>query len=179
MHGIILCELQRYGRARLGASGWNKVLEQAQLGGTTYLMGASYPDEHVIALVQAAAGIAGQPPVVLLEDFGEFIAPTLVTIYKPLVKPDWKTLDVIEHAEASIHAAVRRRETAATPPRLAVRRESPTVAVLTYSSQRRMCAVAKGIARGLAKHYGERLTISEGACMATGAPACLIRFQVG
>ena len=100
-------------------------------------------------------------------------------VYKSLLDPGWKTLDLIEHTEESIHTVLRARDDAAEPPHLSVRRDGPRVAVLTYRSHRRLCAVAKGIAHGVAAHFGERLSITEEACMAGGAPACTLRLQVG
>jgi predicted hydrocarbon binding protein len=179
MHGLILVELQRYARGSLGADGWQKVLAEAGLQDRRYRIHASYPDQEAAALVQAAVRVTGQPAATLLEDFGEFVAPSLLMIYKVLIEPDWKTLDLIEHTEDSIHTALRDTEPAASPPALAVERVSPTAAVLTYRSPRRMCALAKGIAKGIATHYGERLTITDTACMSAGAPACRIEFRVG
>jgi hypothetical protein len=179
MHGIILSELQRYGRGKLGATGWQKLLAEAGLSGRNYMMNTAYPDKEVAALVAGAVRVTGLPKATLLEDFGRFIAPTLLMVYKSMVRPDWKTLDLIEHTEASIHTVLRARDDATEPPRLSVRRDGPRVAVLTYRSHRRLCAVAKGIAHGVATHYGERLSITEEACLADGAPACTLRLQVG
>jgi predicted hydrocarbon binding protein len=177
MHGLILSELQRYGRSRLGVDGWRTVLAKADLRGSIYLTNATYPDKHVAALVQAASQMTGWPAEALLEDFGKFVAPSLFTVYKAFIKPEWKTLDLIEHTEASIHTALRMKEPGADPPQLVVRRESATSAVLAYRSPRRMCALAIGIAKGVADHYRERLVVAELACMSRGAPACRIHFR--
>jgi predicted hydrocarbon binding protein len=179
MHGLILSELQRYARGRLGADGWQKLLAEAGLQDRRYRVHASYPDQDAAALVQAAVRVTGQPAATVLEDFGRFVASSLLLVYKALIKPDWTTLDLIEHTEESIHTALRASDPAAEPPALEVERVSPTAAVLTYRSPRRMCALAKGIALGIAAHYGERLTITEAACMSTGAPACRMEFRVG
>lgn len=46
--------------------------------------------------------------------------------------------------------------------------------VITYTSRRRLCAVAKGIMRGVGRHYREELTIEETTCMLSGAAACTL-----
>lgn len=46
--------------------------------------------------------------------------------------------------------------------------------VVTYRSKRKMCPVAKGIVKGVAAHYGERILITEPSCMLHGAGACEI-----
>lgn len=42
-----------------------------------------------------------------------------------------------------------------------------------------MCAVAKGIAKGMAAHFGERLRMDERSCMLEGAAECVIVLRVG
>ena len=68
------------------------------------------------------------------------------------------TLDVIEHTEQTIHRVVRRRQPGALPPRLRTVRVGPKMVILTYDSPRRLCAVARGIARGVAARFAEALT---------------------
>jgi hypothetical protein len=48
---------------------------------------------------------------------------------------------------------------------------------MTYDSPRRLCAVARGIARGVAKKFQEMLTIRDQRCMHRGDPACIIVFR--
>jgi hypothetical protein len=72
------------------------------------------------ALISAAARMSGQPDTVVLEDFGVFLALPLMNMYKHLIPGDWKTLDVIEKTEETIHHVVRganpRRETSCVKP---------------------------------------------------------------
>jgi predicted hydrocarbon binding protein len=41
-----------------------------------------------------------------------------------------------------------------------------------------MCAIAKGIATGLAAHYGETVRITETSCMHKGDPECTISVRL-
>jgi Haem-NO-binding len=88
------------------------------------------------------------------------------------IKPDWKTLDLIAHTEETIHHMLRNEGSQTNPPRLQCRRASPDAVVVTYDSPRKMCTLAKGIIKGIAKHYGERVTIGEPTCMLKGEIAC-------
>jgi hypothetical protein len=163
MHGLILSELKHFAEASFGNEAWRELLRDAGLGERVYMPGEIYPDAEVVAIVGAAAKRAGTDPQVILEKFGEFIAPTLMRVYKPYIKPAWKTLDMIENTEANIHRAVRLRDPGAAPPELKVRRVSPREVVIIYESNRKMCAVARGIARGVAKHYNENVEASRPA----------------
>jgi predicted hydrocarbon binding protein len=178
MHGIILAELQKFGTARFGAAGWTQVRDKAGLGSKTYLVSKTYPDAEAMALVSAAAAVSGTPVGALLEDFGEFIVPGLLAIYGPLVKKEWKTLDLIEHTEETIHKVVRLQNPGAAPPALVTQRPSAQEVVITYTSTRKMCGVAKGIARGIAAHFKEGVAISESTCMLRGDPACAISIRL-
>ena len=89
MHGIIFSELQRYVDKKLGPGAWRKLLPEAGLGARTYLVTSSYPDAEAVALVTTASRLTNLPVAAILEDFGEFIVPSLLSIYKPLVKKDW------------------------------------------------------------------------------------------
>lgn len=50
--------------------------------------------------------------------------------------------------------------------------------VITYSSERKLCAVAKGIVKGIGAHFQERISIRESECMLKGAPACRISVKL-
>jgi len=178
MHGLILTELKRFSEAGNNNGTWTQLLHEAGLAGRTYVTGETYPDMEVAALVGATARHRGTDVQTVLEQFGEFIATTLMSVYRPFIKPEWKTLDMIEHTENNIHRAVRLGDPMAVPPRLKVRRVSPTEVVVIYESERRMCALAKGIARGIAKHYGERIVTSDLTCMLKGQASCTIAIKL-
>lgn len=179
MHGIIFAELKKFVGTRLGDGAWDNLMRESGLGAKVYLAAASYPDTDAVALVTTASRITGLPAMALLEDFGEFIVPDLVQMYGALLDPTWRTLDTIEKTENTIHSVVRMRNKGAEPPQLKVTRTGPDEVVLEYSSARKMCGVAKGISRGLAKHFGERIVIDEKSCMHQGAPRCDISIRKG
>ena len=177
MHGIIFSELRKYGVARAGDKGWEAIVTKAGLSTNLYTPIGEYPDAEVVALITAASAVIGRPVNTILEDFGEFLAPSLVAMYVHLLKPSWKALDVIENTEETIHTVVRRKNKGAHPPLLKVTRISPEEAVLIYDSPRRMCAIAKGIGRGVGNHFQEKLLITEPRCMHNGATSCEIHFR--
>lgn len=143
-----------------------------------YLPIQEYPDDDMIALVGAASRTLDLPAETILEEFGKFIAPSLVGLYRTLVKPEWKTLDLLENTEQTIHTVVRARNRGARPAKLQVVRTGENSVDLTYHSERRLCAVAKGIVQGVATHYGETVEITETTCMQKGAKACKMEVKV-
>ena len=178
MHGIIFSELRKYVDTTLGNGAWTATLADAGLANKLYLPIQEYPDTDVFALVNSASRTTGLGIPVILEDFGQFIAPALLGLYRTLVKPEWKTLDLLENTEQTIHSVVRARNPGAKPAELSAVRVAPDLVDLTYFSQRRLCPVAKGIVKGIARHYDETITINETECMHEGAAACRMEVRV-
>ena len=178
MHGFILFEMRGYVTAKLGAESWKVLLKEAGLTGKEYVNYREYPDEEVVALVATASRITGLEVPAILEDFGIYLAADLMRIYRPLVRPEWKLLDFLEHVEESVHGVVRSRNRQARPPGLRAIREAPDRVVVVYSSGRRLCALAVGIVHGLSAHYGEPITVDHETCQQRGAAACHIGVRV-
>jgi hypothetical protein len=173
MHGVVFSELRKYVDARLGAAAWNGLLTAAGLGQRLYLPVTEYPDEELVAIVSAASRTTGMPVDALQQDFGTFAAPNLIGMYKSLIKPTWRALDVLENTEQTIHTTVRRRNPGAAPPKLHITRTGDEV-VIRYTSARKMCAFGKGLIAGIAKHFGDTVAIDETSCMCRGSAECRI-----
>lgn len=171
MHGSIFFSFKRFVTDRDGAAGWAAVIQSAGVRGW-YLATESYPDEELLLLVQATGAREGRSPVAILEDFGAAILPTLLSMYGAFMKPEWRTLDLLLNTESVMHKAVRLLDLNAAPPRLKARRISASEVELEYNSERRLCAFAIGICRGVAAHYGEAIAVEQPACRETGASAC-------
>jgi hypothetical protein len=177
MHSLMFAELQKYAEAQHGAGTWLKLLEKAGLGDRIYLPVQEYPDADLMALLLAAASMAGKPVAGVVEDFGEFIVPSLMKMYGHLLKPAWKAIDVIDHTEGTVHAVVRVKNAGAKPPQVKTKRVSPEEVLLIYASPRQLCALAIGIGRGLGKHFQESIEAREAMCMHKGADRCEITFR--
>jgi hypothetical protein len=178
MHGSIFLELQNYVGAKLGAGAWSSLLSAAGMNGREFDMLSEYPDADLARLVTTASTSTGTPASVLLEDFGAFIAPDLLEMFWGSIDPQWRTLDVIEHTEDTIHKVVRIKNPGAHPPELKTTRPRPDEVLVEYRSARRLCQVAKGIVRGLALHFGETVVIHETDCMHSGQERCLISVRL-
>jgi hypothetical protein len=179
MHGLIFAELKRFVDEGHGPGVWDALLRESGIGAKIYLTMEVYPDEELVRLATTASALTGSPLGDILEAFGESLAPTYFKLYGHLLKPEWRTLDVIEHTEQSIHRVVRIKNPGARPPELRCIRMSSVEVLLVYNSPRRMCAVAKGIARGVATHFSETIRISETTCMLRGATDCRITIKLG
>ena len=97
-------------------------------------------------------------------------------MYDFMVKPEWRTLDLIEHTEGTFHVTVIKRR-GAQPPQLVCQRLGPDQLLMVYTSPRKMCALAEGVAQAIAIHYNEKIEIKHEPCMLNGSPKCEIIFK--
>jgi hypothetical protein len=160
MHGIIFKEMQRYVSKKFGLPAWYALLKRVALDQQLYLPTQHYPDEEITALIAGVSRLSGQPVPATLEDFGEFLVPNLLQVYGSMINSGWRTLDLLEHTENTMHRVVRFVDQSAHPPRLLCTRTGPDEVVLHYASARNMSSLGMGIVRGFARHYGERVTIT-------------------
>jgi hypothetical protein len=177
VHGFIFAEIRDFVTSGLGAATWRSLLKKAELGDREYETFLEYPDKEAVQIVVTASEMTGKTVAEILEAFGTFLGPHLLKAYRPLIDPSWKTLEFLENTEETIHRVVRSRNRQAKPPALSWKRTAPDEVVLTYSSPRKMCPLAKGIALGVAQSYGEELEVDESTCMHRGDPQCTMAFK--
>lgn len=181
MHGIIFTALKKYIRTKLGDHAWDRLRADAGLEGRLYLPMQSYPDDEIAALLDRASDLLNVPPAEFLADYGRFIVPELLQVYRGLLKPHWRTLDLILHVEHTIHHVLLLSEpNPADPPGLNLHcaRIAPFQVAIRYDSSHKLCALGKGVIHGLADHFGEKLTLVERSCMHRGDPCCDLAVTV-
>jgi len=178
VHGLIFFFLQKFLTVTPPSEGSNppgtgpRRTSAASSTTTRYLPSGVYPDDGAVAMLQAVADATGEPLPDVIERFGEFLAPHLLKVAGTAVDPGWKVLDLVEHTESIIHTLVRMKNPGAKPPVLETVRVDPGELCLVYTSARRLCRLAKGLIRGMSRHFGERVEIEETSCMHRGDPFC-------
>jgi predicted hydrocarbon binding protein len=177
MHGLIFVQLKKYASQRLGPEAWDELLHKAALQGRMYLPVQQYPDDELQALVRALSLRTGGDTDGVLQDLGAFMAPELMRMYGSLLQRSWTTLDVVEHTEDTVYRVLRARNQTARQPELKAERTAPDEVVVVYVSPRRLCGFAKGIVRGLARHFGETVSLDEPTCMLRGDAECRLRIR--
>ncbi|MFM9194618.1 MAG: heme NO-binding domain-containing protein, partial [Planctomycetia bacterium] len=173
VHGLIFFYLQKFADvAAAGSTSWTGIRASTSTSVAKFLPAGVYPDADAVAILTALAETTGRPLPAILEEVGRFLAPHLVKVARSVIDPTWRTLDLIEHTEAIIHAMIRSTTPGAAPPVLEAVRPSPAELHLVYSSARRLCPLAVGLMRGIAAHYGETIRIEEPSCLLRGDPFC-------
>jgi len=116
MHGLILVQLQKFAQQTIGPQQWREASAKAGLNHQTFSAGSVYEDSQAIEQIALASSILGIPVDQVVESFGIFLSKELIRLYQRVIKPEWKTLDIIENTETFIHSAVRAGNPGAVPP---------------------------------------------------------------
>lgn len=173
MHGIILKELKHFVVDTYDQDAWNAVVDEAGIDRSLFVPVTSYPDEYVFELVGAAAELTGESAEDLQYEFGRYVVPSLVETYGVHVDADWTGLELLENVEEYIHEALRAKNLSEfTPPGIDAERRGDDRILVTYSSDRMLCNVARGVLQGVADHYEESWQITERRCMHDGDEKC-------
>jgi hypothetical protein len=162
MQGIMFTALKRYVKTRLGDESWDQLRSAAGQNGRLFLPAETYPDEDLVALTEAAAELAGVSAQSFVEDYGRFAASELLRVYRGVLSPEWRTLDLIERGEPLSSAGFQ--ATRIGPNRISLRYDHPS----------KLCSQVKGLVRGQAEHFGETVTIAEDLCMHKGHAFCAL-----
>ena len=159
MHGFIFIEFDKFVLEHVHYSDWQQALKTHNVDYTTFSPTEIYPDGKMVEMLDLASELTKKPKEKLLEFFGAFLAPDLIKVYRAYIDPTWKTLEVLEHAESTIHVAVRKSTSGATPPILKVKRLSPRDVEIEYVSSRNMPELGVGIIKGLGNYFNENLEV--------------------
>jgi hypothetical protein len=138
---------------------WYELLERAGVPKKSYLPTEIYPDGELTSLIKQASEITFQSVGAILEQFGEFIVPSMLRVYAGSINPEWDLFDILENTEKTMHKAVRFADKRADPPKLVCNRMSGDSVSIRYSSDRKMVELGIGIIKGLAKAKDEKISL--------------------
>lgn len=178
VQGVILVGLRKFVRERLGDGVWRSVQEEAGVADRVYLPVHAYPDDELVALVASVSRLTGMPTALVLESLGDYLVGDLLKTYSTVLDPSWKMLDLVSHCDEIFERASRRHGCDTTPVPVKARPGLNGEVVLVYSSPLELCALVKGIVRGLGSHLEQPVVLDEICCTANGASACEIAVRL-
>ncbi|RLS40431.1 MAG: hypothetical protein DWH81_07145 [Planctomycetota bacterium] len=173
MHGLILVQFQKFIHRVGGPFAWQLVCRECGLPPKTYLPNQAYSDGETMALVMAASRVFMQAPGDFLEEFGKFLAPELLSFYSDLLDPQWTMFELLERVHQIFHSRVRQEVPGVLPPKLVLKRLGQHRALLTYSSPRNLCRLARGIVVGVGNLHQEYVALRETECTLRGDAQCV------
>ncbi len=162
MHGVIISNLKKYVIEKLGDPAWDSLCEKAGMPGKAFIPISMYPDSDLDDLVAAAVEVTGQDRDAILQDFGAWVIPPLMKMYRSFIPDDWDASTFLQNVDERIHErVVRMKDENARPPHINVTQLSAGVFSVEYQSHRDMGALALGCVYGVAEYYGEKATLME------------------
>lgn len=176
MKGIIFNLLEEVVIQHHGEDTWDDLLDGAGLSGSYTSLG-SYPDEEALRLVGLAAEALDSTPFDTLRWFGREAMPLLAIRYPDYFSGHTTTRPFVLSVNSIIHPEVRMIYPGADVPTFGFRDEPDGSLVMTYSSARRLCALAQGFLEGAAGHYGETAEVEHLQCMNRGSVSCVCRVS--
>jgi hypothetical protein len=177
MQGVFLDAVEQYVVQELGQTGLKRTRSLVGRGDKGYQFDASYPDEELGLMIRGIVEATGKAPEQVLEEFAEAMVPGLLEVYGFLVNPRWSFTEFLLNTESVIHKGVKLYTPKAKPPAIKAEPVDANAVRIIYGSRRRLCAVARGIIRGAAKHYSVEVTITDERCMFRGDLECFILVQ--
>lgn len=169
MHGLIFAGLRDYTAARIGEE------RTAELwSDRVFEIDEAYDDQWFAAQLERLVSATGETTRAVQRGFGEFAArTTFAGLYPDYYAESGDTFAFLLGIEEKIHDLVRATIRGASPPKLHVRPMGELGVLVSYTSERGLCAVLEGLVRGTAAHYGDEVVIEEIQCMHHGDPGCV------
>jgi hypothetical protein len=169
VHGLIFASLRDYTIQRLGDERASEIW-----GDRLFATTEAYADEWFLAQLERVAAVAGEPVAEAERGFGMFAAEkTFAGLFPAYYVESGDTRTFLLGVEEKIHELVRATVPGARPPRLHVQPLGEGGALVSYTSERRLCRLLEGLVQGTAAHYGERIELDELQCMHRGDAGCV------
>jgi hypothetical protein len=170
VHGLILTSFTRY----VGEV-FPDLAAEINLGRPSYQTTRAYDDSELAGLVERTCELTGRSRRETLRSFGAFTAEHVFTkLYPDYFAASGSTRTLLLSIEERIHELVRATIPGAHPPRLHVRPFGRSGAMISYTSERRLCDLLEGLVLGTASHFGERVAVEHVQCMERGDVGCAV-----
>lgn len=177
MYGHFFLGLKRFLISSLGIDVWNKLLRDSGMNKDDFQPFTNYSLGEGEGIFTRASDLLGKDIQDFYEEFGEYIMPGLMKMYTVLINPTWRTLDLIENVEETVHRILRIQYEQLNPPELKCVRTGSDEVIVMYSSPYQMCGLAKGMLKGIARYYDEKIIVSETRCMLRQEPGCIFMIK--
>ena len=171
MKGIVFNLLEEAVTDAHGADAWSDLIDAAGVSGIYTSLG-SYPDEEVLALVQAASAALGIGTGDVLRWFGRTAMPLLSERYGSFFEGHPSARSFILSVNDIIHPEVRKLYSGAGCPHFHFEDDPDGRLLVGYRSPRQLCQLAHGFVEGASDHFGESAEIEHLLCMQDGHPLC-------
>lgn len=163
-----------------GEAVWQEVCERAGVAADGFIAMCPYHDDMTFKLVAAASEVLQLPQEQVLQAFGEYwILYTADEGYAELMEVGGETLRAFLGSLDDMHGRVETIFSQMRVPRFSVHDLPDGGYDLHYQSERKgLAPMVVGLVRGLAKRFGETVTVQHVADRGAGGPVDIFRIHV-
>jgi hypothetical protein len=170
MKGILFNVVEDVVTEALSADAWDDVIDAAGVGGS-YTSLASYPDTDLFAIVAAIAAATDLSPDDTYRLAGRLGFKHLARRNPHILQGTDGWQQLIMSLDDIIHPEVRKMYPDAEVPGFATTPVGDGLRV-TYTSRRKLCALAEGLILGGGGWYGHELEVEHESCVHRGDATC-------
>lgn len=171
MKGVVLQLLGRCARDAFGEEVWRQALADAGAV-EPFDPQRTYPDAEFNAVVETLAKGRGISTDDAQRWFGESAIAHFHAMAPGMFDKHQDSWSFLLTLNDIIHPQVRRDYPGASAPDFGFDANDAGELVLTYHSERRMCAFAEGLILASMRHYGDPPVVRHERCMHRGDPHC-------
>ena len=136
------------------------IIEESTLpSGGVYTAGGNYDYKELLQLVDKLSEKTGIPLEKLIHDFGDHLFERLSLNYPEFVEGSTTAFDFLCKIEDHIHTEIRKIYPDSEMATFDTCQPDRHSLVMTYTSPRPFAALALGLLRGCARHFGENISI--------------------
>lgn len=177
MLGMVFSEFHDFVVLAHGEDFADDLIDSCDLpSGGAYTAVGRYDHGEIVQLVGALSAETRTPAPILLQAFGGHLAQRFTELFPDFFSAHDNLHDFLCSVERKIHTEVRKLYAEARPPRVEAQRVDARTLIVDYVSCRQMEALAEGLLRGCARHYGEDLEIT--SKLLDGGPERTVRFTL-
>ena len=165
MKGTITRCLAELVETKWGVSTWDAVVADSGLERSKKLLvkmpSSDVPDADALALIASATKVLSISLEKLADQFGEYWCCTYAPDMYPSIVRRFSNAREMLLGMDQVHVQLTKEIPNATPPRFVYTWMSDNVLNVEYQSSRNLAVIYMGLARGVGKYFGEKLTVSE------------------
>jgi predicted hydrocarbon binding protein len=173
MKGIIINLLEEFIVVNWGAAKFEQIFERCPIEAQLPYVGPNtYPDGHLLAIVDQTCLELGVGKAEALRSFGRFLFPRLADRFSIFVREHQHPKSFLKTVHGIIHIEVQKVYAHAEPPLITFSDPGPDQLVMSYTSRRKLCALFAGLVEGTGDYFKVPLALAQTQCTLEGAPSC-------
>ena len=177
MKGIVFNVFEKFVTETFNEETWDECVEKANLEDEVFVSTKIYDDHKLLDIFGQVVKLKKLVASSALELFGEYLFNALGAKYPEVISSFDNPKDFLKGLDEIIHVEVKKMMSGATPPQFITKLDREDELHLVYRSERKMCALAKGLMNGLNKMYDNSMEIKHTKCEHNGDSECLFEFK--